>query len=285
MRSPAFLDYSFPALAGLPAPGPERHAPNKPSPPTDRAQRRQARHRPQPGPAQLDLPPTITLTSDAAAPTAGALTVNTVAASGAAPELRQRRGLHDRCAHRLHRRDLRHRHTTLTLEQGTLNGRRLLGLRRTHDPGRHSAAERPRYRCYPLRPHRHDNVATRVSITTGRQGRHQRTGSPRPRARRLQRRRPHHRHTPPSTAPPAPAPSTSRLLHRRPVRILDYSFPPSPASPAPAPAPPHLHPRHPRPSPTAPSRHRPQPGTPQLPPATNFTLPSGLDRAGQAVWH
>ncbi len=99
------LDYSFPVLAGFTGSGAGATRTYTLATPTEPNGAKPVTARNQ---ALLSSTATnFTLTSDAAAPTGGALTVNTVAASRRRhAELRQRRHLHDRSPHRLHRCDL-----------------------------------------------------------------------------------------------------------------------------------------------------------------------------------
>ena len=65
-------------------------------------------------------------------------------------ELRQRRHLHDRPPHRLHRRDLRPRHLDADPRGRHAQRRRLLRLRRPEHARRHPRPERTRHRLLPL---------------------------------------------------------------------------------------------------------------------------------------
>ena len=97
------LDYSFPALAGFTGSGAGATRTYTLATPTEPNGTKPVTAR---NPALLNSTATnFTLTSDAAAPTGGALTVNGVAASRRRhAELRRRRRLHDRPPHRLRRR-------------------------------------------------------------------------------------------------------------------------------------------------------------------------------------
>ncbi len=96
--------------------------------------------------------------------------------------------------HRLHRRALRHRDLDADARGRHAQRRRLLGLRRPEHARRHPGAERARDRLLPLHPHRHRSGRQRRLDRHCRQGRHERARRARPGARRLERRRPHHRH-------------------------------------------------------------------------------------------
>ena len=137
----------------------------------------------------------FTLTSDSAVPVSGALTVNTVAASGGGTQSYDDDGAFTIGVRTDYTDALSGIATsTLTREQGTLQRGRLLGLRRPHDARRHPGPERPCHRLLPLRPHRHRQRRQLDVDHHGGQGRHQRAGRTRPRSLGLERRRPHHRH-------------------------------------------------------------------------------------------
>ena len=109
-------------------------------------------------------------------------------------ELRQRRHLHHRPPHRLHRRELRSRHLDADPRGRHAQRRRLLRLRRPEHARRHPRPERARHRLLPLHADRHRPRWQRRLDHDGRQGRHERARSARPGALRLQRRCAHHRH-------------------------------------------------------------------------------------------
>ena len=118
-------------------------------------------------PALLTTGSSFTLTADSAAPTGGALTVNTVAASGGGTQSYDNDGAftiglrtdYTDAISGLARLDADPR-------AGHAQRRRLLRLRRPHHPRRHPRPERPRHRLLPLRPHRHRQRRQRVTITT-----------------------------------------------------------------------------------------------------------------------
>ena len=170
---------------------------------------------------------TFTITPDSAVPVTGALTVNSVAASGGGTQSYDGDGTFTIGTRTDYTDAISGIATsTLTREQGTLERRRLLGLRRPDHARRHARPERPRHRLLPLHPHRHRQRRQR-DVDHDRSSR-----STRPRRplrawcspTRAPTSTPPAR--PPSTAPPAAAPSTSPL--RRPTAqsgILDYGFP------------------------------------------------------------
>ena len=167
------LDYGFPVLAGFTGSGAGATRTYTLATPTEPNGAKPVTAR---NPALLNSTATnFTLTSDAAAPTGGALTVNTrrrVRRRHA--ELRQRRHLHDRPPHRLHRRDFGPRLLHADPGAGHPERRRLLGLRRAHHPRRHPRPERSCRRLLPLRPHRHRQRRQHRLDHDDRQGRHDR---------------------------------------------------------------------------------------------------------------
>ena len=116
----------------------------------------------------------FTLTSDAAGPTGGALTVNSVAASGGGTQSYDGDGaftIGTRTDYT--RRDLRPCDLDADARAGHAQRRRLLGLRRPDHARRHARPERSRDRLLPLRPHRHrqrrqhlDPITTVVKVDT-----------------------------------------------------------------------------------------------------------------------
>ncbi len=184
----------------------------------DRAQRRQARHRPQPGSRQLERHELHAHLGRCCPDRWRADRQHRRRIGRRQPELRRRRRLHHRPPHRLHRRGLRSRLLDADARAGHAQRRRLLGLRRPHHPRRHARPERPRHRLLPLHPHRHRQRRQHRLDHHDRQGRHVRPDRPVTRARRLERRRPHDRHH--GVLPPGGQRllRRHRQLHRRPVR-------------------------------------------------------------------
>ena len=243
----------------------------------DRAQRRQARHRPQPGPAHLGAPPTSPSPPTRPCPTGGALTVNTVAASGGGSQSYDNDGTFTIGApHRLHAtRSPASTSSTLTREQGTLNADACsaYGAPTTLVGTPAQTASRP-VATATSSPAPTTSATLRRSPPSSRSTPSDPT-APCALARRLERRRPHHRHH--RLLPPRRHGLLRRhcLLHRRPVRHrLDYTFPDPRRlhrlrrrrAPAPTPSPP-------RPSPTAP-RRSPRTTTPARTNSSTFTLTS-----------
>ena len=217
------LDYSFPALAGFTGSGTGATRTYTLATPTEPNGAKPVTARNQ---ALLNSSATnFTLTSDAAAPTGGALTVNTVAASGAArrattatapsrsaPAPTTRDAASGLASSTLTRSRAR---STPTPAPPTARRRRSSALR----------PERPCDRLLPLRPQRHRQRRQHRLDHHDRQGRHDRAGCSRPGARRLQRRRPHHRHH--RLLPPAGSGSFDVTASSTDAQsgILDYSFP------------------------------------------------------------
>ena len=251
------LDYGFPVLAGFTGSGAGATRTYTLATPTEPNGAKPVTARNQ---ALLSSAATnFTLTADSAVPASGALTVNTVAASGGGTQSYDSDGTFTI--------GLRTDYTdaasglassTLTREQGTLNADACSAYGAPTTLVGTPGPERSRHRLLPLRPHRHRQRRQHRLDHHDRQGRHDRAGRPRPGARRLQRRRPHHRH---HRLLPA---RRQRLLRRH--RLVDRRHSPgssttasrpSPASPAPAPAPPAPTHWRRRPSRTAPSRSPP----------------------------
>ena len=266
-RQSGILDYSFPALAGFTGSGAGATRTYTLAHP-DRAERRQARHRPQPGAAQLDrhqLHPHLRLDRPhrrradgqrhGRAPAAARRATTTTAASRSA------------CA------------PTTTPTQAPASPPRPspartarstpTSARPTAPPPRSSAPppRAARHRLLPLHAHRHRQRRQRDDDHDGRQGRSHGSDRPVAVARRHERRRPHHRHDRLLPARRQRLLRRHRQLHRRPVRHRLLLLPgprrlhrsPAPAARAPTPS-------RPRPSPTAP-RRSPRTTTPVAPTA------------------
>ncbi len=257
------LDYSFPALAGFTGSGTGATRTYTLATPTEPNGAKPVTAR---NPALLSSTATnFTLTSDAAAPTGGALTVNTVAASGGGTQSYDNDGaftIGTRTDYADGGSGLAS--STLTRENGTLNAdacsaygapATLVGT-----PAQSGLATG----CYRFILTGTDNVGNTVSITTvvkvdtsapaapglvlsDSSADVHTTGTHRllsPRRLRLLRRH--------CVARPTPSPGSSTTASRR-----------SPASPAPAPAPPAPTPSQHPPNPTAPS-----PSPPATPPSS-----------------
>ncbi len=110
------------------------------------------------------------------------------------PELRQRRRVHDRPAHRLRgdagRDRLRTRHLDAHARGRLVHElRHLRDVRRDHPARRHARPERPRHRLLPLHAHRHRQRRQHGLDLHDRQGRHQRPVRAEPHALERDRRR------------------------------------------------------------------------------------------------
>ena len=223
----------------------------------DRAQRRQARHRPQPGAAQLERHQLHPHLGRRGTHWRRPHSEYRRRERRRYPELRRRRRVHDRSAHRLHGCALRARDFDADARAGHLNAdacsaygapTTLVGT-----PAQSGLATG----CYRYALTGTDNVGNAArsrpsSRSTPARRRHPAWCSPTPAptctqlARLLSTGRPAQA---PSTSPrrrPTPSPGSSTTASRR-----------WPASPAPAPAPPAPTPWRRRPSPTAPSRSPP----------------------------
>ena len=251
------LDYAFPALAGFTGSGAGATRTYTLATPTEPNGAKPVTARNQ---ALLNSSATnFTLTSDSAAPVSGALTVNTVAASGGGTQSYDSDGTFT-IGTRTDYTDAASglASSTLTREQGTLNAdacsaygapTTLVGT-----PAQSGLATG----CYRYVLTGTDNVGNTVSITTV-----VKVDTTAPAApglvladssadvlhHRHDRLLPARRHAAPSTSPPrrpTPSPGSSTTASRS-----------SPASPAPAPAPPAPTHWRRRPSPTAPSRSPP----------------------------
>ena len=259
------LDYGFPVLAGFTGSGAAATRTYTLATPTEPNGVKPVTAR---NPALLSSAATnFTLTSDSVGPTGGALTVNTVAATGGGTQSYDGDGTFtigirtDYSADATSGlRDLRP-----DARAGHAQRRRLLGLRRPDHARRHPRPERPRHRLLPLRPHRHRQRRQHLDRHHRGQGRHDRAGSPGPGARRLQRRRLHHRHH--RLLPPR----RHRLLRRH--RFVDRRAVRDPRLRLPGPRRlhrlrrrrhPHLHTGDADRAERRQARHRPQPGAAQL---------------------
>ena len=186
------LDYGFPVLAGFTGSGAGATRTYTLATPTEPNGAKPVTAR---NPALLSSPATnFTLTSDASAPTGGAVTVNGVAASVGGTQSYDNDGTFTIGARTDYNDALSGlASSTLTREQGTLNA----DACSAYAPPPLSSAHPPRvasHRLLALRPHRHRQRRQHHHDHHRRQGRHQRARRSGPDAGRLERRRPHHRH-------------------------------------------------------------------------------------------
>ena len=259
------LDYGFPALAGFTGSGAGATRTYTLATPTEPNGAKPVTARNQ---ALLSSTATnFTLTSDAAAPTGGALTVNTVAASGGGTQSYDDDGAFTIGV----RTDYTGRgapglaSSTLTREQGTLNAdacsaygapTTLVGT-----PAQSGLATG----CYRYIAHRHRQRRQHRLDHHRRQGRHDCSCGTGPGALRLQRRRAHHRHDCLLPARRLGLLRRHRLVDRRPVRHPRLRLPGARRlHRLRRGRHPHLHIGHADRAERCQAGHRPQPGAAQL---------------------